>query len=220
MSTSLPFRRILMVDDHPFLRTGLRATISLLIPEAEIAEAGSGPEAINIVGSMHPDLALLDIQLPGMSGLDLLRRLREMEPDLQFLMVAADADPWTVRGAMDAGASGFLAKVGASDVLHEALQALAEGRRYLCDQSRVALDRAVQAGPRGAEEPGPAILSDRERQILRFLAQGENTKSIAAMLAISPKTVETHRSHLMWKLGLDGIAALTRYAIRHGLMTP
>lgn len=124
-------------------------------------------------------------------------------------------------GSLALGASGFLSKTRTAEVLGEAVLAVLNGERFLCEDSR-------SIEPQGGSDltpadlaPGPAVLSDRERQdILRYLAHGENTKGIAGALAISPKTVETHRIHLMRKLGIDNVVALTRYAIRHGLTSP
>ncbi len=220
MISPRPIHRILLVDDHSFLRAGLRATLVRILPDVEIFEAGEGLEALDLFARHRPDLVLLDVHLPGMNGLDILRRLRSSDPTTHVIMVAADADPWTVRQAMDAGAVGFISKISASNVLQEAILAVSGGHPFLCERSRTALEHSSAPTDPAHQEPGPSVLSDRERQILRYLAQGENTKSIAALLSISPKTVETHRSHLMWKLGLEGVAALTRYAIRHGLTTP
>lgn len=212
--------RILIVDDHPLIRDGLRVVLRRSFPHAEVQDTGNPEDALHRVQQAPPDLVLLDVNLPRMNGLELLRRLRLEPTPSRVLMVAAEADPWTVRQALASGASGFVAKTRTTETLAAAVLAVTQGQPFLCEDSRAALDQAGASFPATKPEPGPAVLSDRERQILRYLAHGENTKSIALALEISPKTVETHRSHLMQKLGIDSVASLTRYAIRHGLTSP
>ncbi len=211
--------RVLLVDDHPLVRDGLRAVLGRAVPEARLEEAGSGPEALEKIATHRPHLVLLDVNLPGMNGLDLAREIRAADRRIKLLMVAADVDPWTVQEALAAGASGFVAKTRSATCLAEAVLAVLSGREFLCEESHAALQRARQHMGPAHEPPGPAVLSRREREVLRCLAHGENTKSIAALLQISPKTVETHRQHIMRKLGTNNVAVLARYAIRHGLMT-
>ncbi len=211
--------RILLVDDHPLIRDGLRAALHRWLPQARITEAGDAVAALEQGGAHPPQLVLLDVHLPGLSGLELLRRFRTVWPQVRVLMVAGEADAWTVREALAAGALGFVAKTRTAQCLPEALAALIEGREFLCPDCRLALEKAGTSKS-GGVEPGPSVLSEREREVLVWLARGENTKSIASALSISPKTVETHRSHVMRKLGVDSVAALTRYAIRHGIASP
>ncbi len=125
-----------------------------------------------------------------------------------------------MREALAVGASGFVAKTRTVTCLGQAVLAVLSGREFLCEDSQAALRRAGQHGGQTHEMPGPAVLSNREREVLRWLACGENTKHIAVLLQISPKTVETHRQHLMRKLGTNNIPTLVRYAIRHDLMNP
>lgn len=218
MKTADEAWRVLLVDDHPLMRDGLRSALRRVLPQARIEEAGSGAEAMAKFASHHPQLVLLDVNLPDTSGLDLARRIRAADPAVTLLMVAGEADPWTIQEALAAGAAGFVAKTHPAACLSEAVPAVLGGQVFLCGDSEAALQRARQAGEAAGEAAGPAVLSRRERQVLRYLAHGENTKAIAAHLQISPKTVETHRQHIMQKLGTSSVAALTRYAIRHGLM--
>jgi len=210
-----------MVDDHPLIRDGLRAALRRALPEVRLEEAGNPKDALERARSQVPQIVLLDVHLPGMSGVELARRLKSADPKVRILMIAGEADPWTIREALEAGAAGFIAKTRTAESLYDALRAVLDGGQYLCLDSRAALATLGDAehSSRSSVEPGPSILTDREREILRLLAVGENTKAIAATLKISPKTVETHRSHLMRKLHVDNVAGLTRYAIRHGLTT-
>lgn len=209
--------RVLLVDDHPLVRNGLRAALLMALPNASIDEAGSAEEAMGVFTIARHQIVVLDVNLPGMSGLELARQLRAVDQRVRMVMIAGDADAWTVREALARGASGFVAKTSSSLFLSHAVLEVIHGREYLCEDSRAMLQRAGQSANPGKDPPGPAVLSQREREVLKYLAQGENTKNIADILRISPKTVETHRQHIMRKLRVNNLAALTRYAIRHNL---
>lgn len=209
--------KLLLVDDHPLVRMGIRTVLKRHFAHAQIGEAGSAPEALAHLETHQPHLALVDVNLPGVNGLDLARRIQALARPCKLLMVAADTDAWTVREALDAGASGFVAKTNSGAVLPQAVRAVLGGAVFLCPESQQALQEAEQRGGHDPEPPGPAILSTREREVLRYLAHGQNTKMIAHLLQISPKTVETHRQHITRKLRTNSVAALARYAIRHGL---
>jgi len=217
MPESNEFSRVLIVDDHPMMRDGLRGVLTRAFPGLEVFDAATSDEALKRLPVVCPQLALLDVNIPGGNGLDLAREICQEHPLVRVLMVAGEADPWSVRRALEAGASGFLTKTNSAASLVDAVRAVLGGERFLCPDSEKALQRAVAAGEVLREPPGPAVLSDREREILRYLAHGENTKEIAVILAISPKTVETHRQHIMRKLRVQSVAALARYAVRHGL---
>lgn len=209
--------RVLLVDDHPLVRDGLRAALRRALPQARIEEAHSGAEALARMRTHALDLILVDVNLPGMNGLDLVRRIRAADLRVRLLMVAAETDPWIVQEALAVGACGFVAKTRSGICLSQAVQTVLLGHQFLCEDSQAALQRAERQAGLSTEVPGPAVLSWREREVLRYLAHGESTKSIAVLLQISPKTVETHRQHIMCKLRTNSVAALTRYAVRHGL---
>ncbi len=212
--------RILIIDDHPLVRAGLRAALRQSLPEACFRDVATAVEALKAFTDHPPHLVLLDVNLSGGNGLDLLKCFRDLRMPARILMVAAEADPWTVREALAGGASGFVSKTNSADCLVRAVEAVLEGKLFLCTDSQLAARRAELLGDKPFDSPPPAVLSAREREVLRYLAHGENTKSIAAILGISAKTVETHRSHVMRKLGVYSTAGLVRYAIRHGLTTP
>ncbi|MFO1475093.1 MAG: response regulator transcription factor [Verrucomicrobiota bacterium] len=217
--TSTPSPSIVLVDDHPMVRTGMRISLEHHLPGSQIHEANNAAETRLHFATHQPDLVVLDVHLPGKNGLDLAAEIRAASPRTRILMFAADADPWTVNQAMKAGASGFVAKTNSAQLLPAAVDAVLAGQLYLCPQSRAALQNATDS-PTAPPEPGPSALSPREREVLRCIAQGINTKSTAIQLQISPKTVETHRQNIMRKLAIDNVASLTRYAIRHNLMSP
>jgi len=210
--------RILLVDDHPVLRDGLRALLRRILPSSHFESASSCAEAVQQLAAFRPHLALVDVHLPDANGLEFIRRVRAADARIRLVMVAGDTDPWTVREAMTTGAAGFIGKVRAVECLDDALQEILGGGEYLCPDSRSALIRSERAATADERMPGPAALSGRELEVLRHLARGENTKSTAALLGISPKTVETHRMNILTKLHASGLAALVRYAIRHGLV--
>ncbi len=209
--------RVLVVDDHSLVRDGLRFEIQANFPTALIAEAGSAPEALASFSAQHSDLVLLDINLPGENGIELARRLLAADKSVRILVIAGEADPWTVNEAIKAGASGFMTKTLPAGYLGRAMKSVLAGRIVLCPDAEAALQHAETETGTAAEPPGPSILSQRQQEVLRHIAHGDNTKSIASHLDISPKTVETHRQHIMRKLGLQSVASLTRYAIRHRL---
>ena len=207
--------RVLLVDDHPMVRAGIRVALRKHYKGVQIEEAGSAAEALARISACRPHIVMLDVNLPDMNGLDLARQIHASDPHLKLLMVAAEADPWAVKEALDAGASGFVAKTSSHVTLSEAVRSVLAGTVFLCPLSRAALRRAETY-----QSTGPGALSQREGEVLRHLANGDNTKTIAAKLEISPKTVETHRQHIMRKLGTNSVADLVRYAIRHGLSRP
>ena len=199
------------------MREGLRAVITQFFPSARIIEAGTSAEALIKAVELRPQLSILDINLPDLHGLELARRLRVLDLRMRILFLAGEVDPWTVREALDAGAGGFLTKTNAAHQLAGAIRAVMAGEIFFCEASAAALQRAEATGLPGSEPPGLAILSGREQQVLKLIAQGHTTKAIALELQVSPKTIETHRQHIMRKLRLDNIADLTCYAIRHRL---
>jgi DNA-binding NarL/FixJ family response regulator len=210
--------RLLLVDDHPLVRTGIAASLRRAFRGLQIQEAGCAADCLELMASFRPDLALLDVNLPGTNGLDLAQKLQALDKGTKILIVAADADPWTVSEALRAGATGFLAKSNSAELLAHAVRAVLAGQVFLCPDARSALRRAEPPRAAGGAPPGPAVLSSREREVLRHIALGQNTKSIAFSLGISPKTVETHRQHILRKLRLQSVADLTRYAISHGMV--
>jgi len=211
--------RILLVDDHPLMRAGLRSEIHVTLPAALVSEAEDASTALASISACRPELILLDVNLPGENGIDLARKIRAMDKRAKILMVAGEADAWTVNEALEAGASGFMSKTRSAEFLAQAISAVLKGEIFLCPDAQAALQSVETCGGTTNEPPGPAILSAREREVLKYLAHGENTKTIASLLKVSPKTIETHRQHIMKKLALPSVAGLTRYAIRHGLIS-
>jgi two-component system, NarL family, response regulator NreC len=207
--------RVLVVDDHAVVRSGLRR---LLDAEEDIESVGEAPDADRAVFEAmehKPDVVLLDVVMPGKSGIEAMPALRQAVPDGKVLVLSMQDDPRYVREAFDAGASGYVLKEAADTEVVGAVRAVAVGERYLHPALGARLV-AADAEARKRAEADP--LSDREREVLRLLALGHTNQEIAKMLFISVRTAETHRAHIMQKLRLSSRAELVRHALSEGLL--
>jgi two-component system, NarL family, response regulator NreC len=207
--------RLLIIDDHQLVRSGLRR---LLENEEDMTvedEAGTAYDAVRLARLHKPDVVLLDVVMPGGSGLEAIPEIREAAPDARVLTLSMQDDPSYVREAFAVGASGYVLKEAADDELLAAVREVAGGGRYVDPQLGARL-AAADAAAAAATDDDP--LSDREREVLRLLALGHTNQEIAQMLYLSVRTAETHRARIMQKLGLTTRAELVRYAIDHGLL--
>lgn len=212
-------RTILLVDDHQMFRTGLRLFIERRQVYSVVGEASSAGEALQLAAATKPDVALVDINLPDMNGIMASRRLLEVSPATRILIVSSEANPALVHEAMVVGVAGYVIKTNAADELERAVEAVLAGKVYLCAEVSTAVlgnYRNCFSAPTDAEPR----LSAREVELLRLIAEGKRNKEIADDLGVTPKSAETFRLRLMKKLQLDSTAALTRYAIRQGLIKP
>jgi two-component system response regulator NreC len=207
--------RVVIIDDHALVRSGLRL---LLEAEEDITvedEGGNAEEAIRLARLHKPDVVLLDVVMPGRSGLEAVREIREAAPKAAVLVLSMQDDPSYVREAFSVGSTGYLLKEAADSELVAAVREVAAGGRYVHPTLGARLATAEsEADARAAADP----LSDREREVLRLLALGHTNQEIAKMLFISVRTAETHRAHIMQKLRLTTRAELVRYAITQGLL--
>ena len=209
--------RLLIVDDHQLVRSGLRR---LLEAEEDLAvedEAGTAYDAVRLARLHKPDIILLDIVMPGGSGIDAIPEILEAAPDARILALSMQDDPSYVRQAFAAGANGYVLKEAADDELLAAIREVAAGGRYVDPQLGARL-AAADATAQAEAEADP--LSDREREVLRLLALGHTNQEIAKLLFISVRTAETHRAHVMQKLRLSTRAELVRHALQQGLLEP
>jgi len=207
--------RVLIVDDHKLVRAGLRM---LLQHEPEIVvtgEAESGEQAVQLTESLKPDVALVDLTMPGMTGWQVLDEIKARAPEVKIIILSVHSTEEHVVRALRAGAKGYVLKEAAPQELINAVRAVSEGGAWLPSQlSQQVLDaylRRIQV-----TDP-PNMLTARQREILRLIADGASTKQIAADLDLSVKTVESHRAQIMAKLDIRDTAGLVRYAIRHGI---
>lgn len=207
--------RVLVVDDHAVVRAGLTLLLQRNDDYEVVGEAGTADGAISQAREHQPDVILLDLTMPGKSGIEALPSLREVVPNARILVLSMEDDPNYVRAAFELGARGYLLKEAANDDLMTALGEIAEGREYLHPQLGARM-QAVEAELRRRQEDDP--LSDREREVLRLLALGHTNQEIAQMLFISVRTVESHRAHILTKLRLNTRAELVRYALAEGML--
>jgi two-component system, NarL family, invasion response regulator UvrY len=208
--------RILIVDDHAIVRRGLVEFLARHFPKASFGEAADAEEAARIARKQPWDLILLDIGLPGKSGLELLKDLRAIRPTSPILVLSAATEEQYGIRALKAGASGFVAKESAPEELVQAILKVMAGRRYL---SPSLVDQvAVRVGQPGEEQPHER-LSDREFEVMRLIASGKRLKQIAELLGVSPKTVTSYRARVLEKMGMESNAELTQYAITNKLIS-
>ncbi|MER3406518.1 MAG: DNA-binding response regulator [Chloroflexota bacterium] len=216
--------RVLLVDDHTILRAGLRLLLDAEPDLSVVGEARSAEEALEQARALQPDVVVLDLGLPGASGLEALRDLRESVPGARVLVLSMYMDEGIVREVFATGGLGFVTKRAAAQEVAEAIRTVSRGGRYL-SADLAHLHRHISRQGRAADRPGgaqlgTAELSPREREVLRLIASGYATGEIAARLSISPKTVETHRRRIMAKLRLSNRAEIVRYALQRGIILP
>jgi len=209
--------RILLADDHTLVRAGIRSLLESIDGVEVVAEAGEGREALELIGRHRPHVALLDIGMPGLNGLEVAKRTPQASPKTRVIILSMHADPGYVKKALRVGAVGYLLK-GASVVeLPLALEAVMRGESYLTPKiSSSVVERIL--GQDEQESDPLEDLTTRQREILQLIAEGQSTKEIAGILDISVKTVESHRLRMMDRLGIHDVPGLVRFAIRAGLV--
>jgi DNA-binding NarL/FixJ family response regulator len=208
--------RLLIADDHTILLEGLKA---LLAPEFEVvATAGDGRAVLEAAEKHRPDVILLDISMPGLNGIEAARRLKQSNPDSKLIILTMHGDLSFVSAAFDAGASGYVLKQSAATELVTALRDVDSGRKYISSAIQERLGTETPAFLRRSKELS-AELTSRQREVLQLVAEGRARKEIAQILGVSVKTVEFHKQKITAKLGLHTDAALTAYAIRHGIVS-
>jgi DNA-binding NarL/FixJ family response regulator len=211
---------ILLADDHTMFREGLRLLLEAQPDLAVIGEAADGRAAVNQAKKLTPDVALVDIFMPGLNGIDATERICEVSPSTQVIILSMNVTTEHIFRAFKAGAKGYLLKEMAGEEVIKAVRSVKAGKRYLCSSiSEVIVDDFVKGSETVAAESPLMRLSPREREILQLLAEGKNNHEIAQILNLSPSTTETYRFRLMQKLGLRDLAGIIRFAIQHGLIT-
>ena len=215
LSASRETARVLLADDHAILRDGLRAVLEDEGFEV-VGEASDGQEAILLSEKLAPDIAVLDISMPVLNGIDAAREIRRTSPNTKIIVLTMHTDDRYVLASLRAGVTGYVLKSKAASSLVQALYAVHHGEVFLSPGvSRAVVDAYL------AKDDTPADpLSIREREVLQLIAEGKNVKEIGSILGISTSTAESHRANLMKKLNLHEVASLVRYAMRQGLVRP
>jgi DNA-binding NarL/FixJ family response regulator len=212
--------RVLLADDHAIVRAGLRLILDAEPDLHVVADVDDGAQAVDRGTEDDVDLAILDVSMPRMTGLQATRELVRRRPELRVLILSMHAGEQYLYEALKAGACGYVLKSVADRDVVEACRASMRGEPFLYPAALTALMRDYLAGPRDGDEPVGDPLTPRELEMVKLIAEGHSSEEIAEMLIISKKTVDNHRGHILEKLELRNRVELTRYAIRRGLVEP
>lgn len=210
--------RVILVDDHQMVRQGLIFFLSTQPGIRVAGEAASGEEALALVGQLRPDVVLMDIVLPQMSGLEALRQIKQAYPAVDVIMLSSFIDDVKLKQAIQAGAAGYLMKDVDPTELAAAIYATRRGEIYLHPDAARRLAEMLRPGPNDSQEPTPDVLTEREIEVLILVTQGLSNQAIADQLSVTLKTVKAHVSSILQKLGLESRVQATLYALRHHLV--
>jgi two-component system response regulator NreC len=211
--------RILLADDHTLIRRGLRLVIEQQPDLVVVGEGSDGREAVSLAASLKPDVAVLDIGMPNLNGIEAAKQITDRETGTAVVILSMYSDETYILRALKAGARGYLLKDSAESDLVKAIHSVAEGKSFFSPTvSRVLLEDYMRKLQRTGGESSYDLLTPREREVLQLIAEGKSNKEIADMLNLSVYTVETHRGNLMEKLNLKGIPELILYAVRKGII--
>lgn len=212
--------RILLADDHTVVRDGLRALLEKQPDIAVVAEAGDGRDSVRLAEEHEPDVVIMDIAMPNMNGIEATRRILASRPKTAVVILSMHQDESYVLRSLKAGAKGYLLKDSLRSDVIDAIRAVAQGRSYLTRKvSRILQEDYIRQLERRGLDDSYDLLTDREREVLQLVAEGRTNKEAAAILNVSLTTVETHRTHILQKLGLHSIPELILYAVRKGIIS-
>lgn len=210
--------KVILADDHAVMRDGLRSILNAQKDIAVVGDAGDGHKAVALARDLKPDIAIVDIAMPGLNGIDAARQIREVSPNTKVVILSMHATAEYIFRAFEAGAMGYVLKESAGFEVVDAIRCVCEGKRYLSLRvSSTVLDDYLRRRA-SADGHGPLdSLSPREREVLQLVVEGKTSKEIARVVHISQKTVDTYRHRVMQKLGVRGVAGLMRFALEHGI---
>jgi len=212
--------RVILADDHSVMRRGLRLILEQQENFEVIGEAGDGREAVRLAESVHPDVAVLDITMPNLNGIDAARQIIGKQPNIAIVMLSMHADEGYVLRALKAGARGYLLKESPESDFIAAIRSVSEGKAFFSPAvSRLLVEDYVRRLQDKDIEDSYELLTPREREILQLVAEGKSNKDVANMLNLSLYTVETHRSNILDKLNLHSVPELILYAVRKGVIS-
>ena len=209
--------RVLVIDDHTLIRAGITALLQRMESIEVVGEAGDGCEAMTLIEELMPDVILLDLQMPGLNGFEVLKQTVARFPAIKVIILSVHDDEEYKQHALRGGASGYLPKIAASTELERAIDQVVRGEQYL--PTILAKTPSAESSNKELPESATLDLTPRQREVLTLVAEGYSTKNIARALSISVKTVETHRAQLMDRLDIHDVASLVRYAIRMKLVS-
>jgi len=210
---------VLLADDHTIVRQGLRALLEAEQDIRVVGEAETGRQAIQMISRLRPDVAIMDIAMPLLNGLEATRQIRRQSPSTKVLILSMHSDDEYAHQAIQAGAAGYLIKQTAANDLLNAIREIYKGNAFFSPPiSKLLIDHYRGTVKRGPAEKRTDLLSPRELEVLQLVTEGRSNKQIAAELSISIKTVEKHRQRIMHKLNIHDVAGLTRYAIARGII--
>ena len=212
--------RVLIADDHPLIRSGLRALLGREREFEVVGEAADGYQALELVEQLKPDVAMLDVSMPRLNGIDVAQKISEKMPSTRVIIVSIHSDEGYVLRALKAGAKGYLLKASPEGDILNAVRAVAAGQAYLSPEiSRLLVEEYVREMRFRGVEDSYDLLSIREKEILQLLASGATNRQVAETIHVSVATVETHRTNVFQKLGIHSLPELILYAVRKGLLT-
>jgi len=212
--------RIMLADDHDLIRLGLRHVLERN-PEWKVCgEASNGREAAEIAATLKPDIAIVDLSMPELNGLEATRQILRSVPGTSVLIYTINESEKVVHEALSAGAKGIVLKSDLSSAIVQAVETLAQGKPYFTSRVAEAVLKAYLAQRAAGNESEVTVLTSRENEVLQLLAEGKTNKEVASILGISTRTAETHRADIMHKLDLKSLSDLVRYAVRNGVIRP
>lgn len=212
--------KVLLVDDHKIMREGISALLRKYSEFEVVGQAADGRQALEMASQLKPDIVIMDVGMPNLNGVEATKQLLSIAPEVKVMALSTHSDGAVVAKMIKAGVLGYMLKESAFEELIEGLNTLQEGRTFLCNKiSKVVFSEYVGLVTNAKIMDGDGLTS-REREVLQLVAEGHTTKEIANILNLSTKTIDSHREHIMEKLGIRNIAGLTKYAIREGLTLP
>lgn len=210
--------KVFLIDDHPVLRGGLRQLLAERPNITVVGEASTGGAALELVSKLDPDIITMDVHLPDMSGIEAARRILNFLPGAKIVVFSSDASRKLIDEALQAGVCGYVWKQSSADELVRAMETVMTGRIFMSPEVSIGILEDYRNNLREELSPEKRPVSNRDKELLRLIAEGHRNKEIAVELSISPKSVEAYRSRLMKKLGYASSAELVRYAIREGIV--
>ncbi len=212
--------KIFLVDDHPMMRSGLRQAMAHRPDLVVAGEASTGASALQAAVELVPDLIVMDVHLPDMTGIEVTRKILAVLPSVKVVVFSGDPARTLVDEALQAGACAYILKQGAAEQLIQAIDLVMAGKLYLSPEVNAGILEDYRKALTAETPPSKPLLSERDKQLLRLIAEGQRNKEIATQLSLSTKSVEVYRSRLMKKLNCSSPAELVRYAIREGIVVP